>query len=187
MSKYANELEIACRNRRIKEVEWLLNNGADPNSIGILCMSSGLGYTEIVDLLLEYGADPNSEDALYVACERFRVEVVRTLLRYGANPNTRGVLVCAVSFCSLEITDLLLEHGANPNSTSDILFMASDNEDIEITKLLLEKGADPFIIENEDTKISVLKFLIKKHLIPVESIEKNKDRIPPEVWNKVYE
>lgn len=129
----------------------------------ILQTSSREGYTDIVKMCLEHGVDPNSQNALYFACFYGHEEVVSLLLSYGADPNNHGVIFNA----------------CNDVNGGSVLYMG-------IVKLLLKYGADPFSIEDESRKITTLSFLIKNNLISSENIEKNKEKIPSEVWTKCY-
>jgi ankyrin repeat protein len=132
--------------------------------------------------LLSIGVDPNSQDALFHSSAQDQLEVVKILLEKGADAKSQDALWAASRYGNIEIMKLLLEYGADPNS-QDALYWSYDKE---IIKLLLEKGADPFAIVNDFEKNETLYLIIKHNLMPLEDIEKNKERISPEVWDKVY-
>ena len=156
-----NHLEIA---------EYLLNNGADYNSVARTCYHSAWIYAcqrgspDMVRMLLDRGADPNAVDDKEQSPLKAALshpEVLRMLLEHGADPNRRGsngftvlleVLQCR-KVCMPALT-LLLEYGADPNQDPantgyTLLMLASFGHHINIMRVLLEHGADVTRV-NED-------------------------------------
>ncbi|KAF7923720.1 uncharacterized protein EAE98_007538 [Botrytis deweyae] len=92
----ASLLSIAAARRHVSLVKFLLEKGANINSIDqywgctALHLAAGYGHTAIVFLLLARGADPNIIDRskghtpLYYAIYKGRHETVKVLLDYGA-------------------------------------------------------------------------------------------------------
>ncbi len=149
----------------------------------LLELACRVGNSVDVRKLLSEGADPNSGYALYYASVSNYVEIVKMLLEYGAKPNTSSSFSGACFCGCLPTVKLLLEYGADPNLGA--LYTACYHT--EVVKLLLQHGADPFRTENNDNKIETLTFIIENNLVGQEWIEKNKDRIPQEVWSNLYE
>ena len=133
-------------------LEFLLKNGANPNSFEITKSKYGEGQRCILNVCVrkpEY------------------IEKVQILIKYGANIDyiykgynsegiffERNVLCSAIRSKQLEIVKLLLEHNANVNSidiskskygkqTYNALSLAIWNtKDVKMVHLLLERGAD---------------------------------------------
>ena len=113
----------------IDQVQYLLENGIDPNSIhpnktALMAASQMLNpnktseYIRIVEMLLKNGAHPNvkkfwGETALYYASGcREGLPIVRLLLIYGANPDAdfrRNSLQEAIRYKFQDIVDCLTE------------------------------------------------------------------------------
>ncbi|KAJ6571501.1 ankyrin repeat-containing domain protein [Mycena capillaripes] len=117
-----------------------------------LALCSNMGYTDGVRYLLENGADPDTMGAQWdtplqtAACEGF-LEIVRLLLGKGANlypPNTRWIspLTMACQERHTEIVQILLEHGALVNAPDkEVSQVFWETEDTEILQMLLKNGA----------------------------------------------
>jgi len=81
------------------QVEALLNQGADPDHLGIqgdtpLLLAAGYGKIGVAMALLEAGADVNKagrfgDTPLHRACFHLRTDLVRLLLKHGADPQAR--------------------------------------------------------------------------------------------------
>ena len=95
------------------EVEQLLRQGADPNTLGeqgqtALHVSSAMARFGVVKMLLDHGADPNLRDhkgmtpliaATGAIAESNAVEAtVSLLLDRGADPNPTGVMLSPLAF-----------------------------------------------------------------------------------------
>ncbi|KAK6387101.1 hypothetical protein LTS17_000367 [Exophiala oligosperma] len=96
-----------------------------------LVLAAGLGEVKDVELLLDYGADPQhiandgcEFSALQVACLRGDAEIVSLLIEAGASiddPDTEGPteLQCAATRGNLDIARDLLQRGADPDAVPD--------------------------------------------------------------------
>lgn len=117
-----------------KEVQRLLNNGADPNQ----------------KPTKEEG--PMGLSPLHIAAISNRVKIAKMLLEKGAKVIIRDDVLggtplhAAVGRASTTFVELLLEYGANIHSKSfdhiTPLHAAAMGANMEVAKLLVEKGAD---------------------------------------------
>jgi hypothetical protein len=67
-------------------VKILLDNGYDPNTVGVLKCAARYGYKNIVKLLLERGADPNIPYVVYDAFVHKHNSTISVLLNNGFDP-----------------------------------------------------------------------------------------------------
>ncbi len=101
------DLRIAAYRCNYKYVEYLLDNGADPNAredddgltdsgeLTALLLAAMKRHADVVELLLEYGADPDIASdkwgsPMWYSCESFMTPSSRMaiiLLEHGADPN----------------------------------------------------------------------------------------------------
>lgn len=151
-----NDLEIACKEGNLKKVKKLLSKGVDASEGYPLKEATTSKNLKIIELLLKSGIDPNSQTAFYSSCYYGNIKVVKLFLKYGVTLN-EGTLIAAVS-----------------------------QRHTKVVKLLLRKGSDPFIITSIHDKNKTLYFIIKNNLWDLTTIEKNKDKIPQEVWTALY-
>jgi ankyrin repeat protein len=113
----------AIRETRPKYLDYLLQHGGDPNSIGPyvpLVQAARKPQPDFVRLLLAAGAAPDKPDvdgnvALVEAAWHGRIENVRFLLEHKANPNVANVngvgpMDAAANQGHEDIVMLLLEH-----------------------------------------------------------------------------
>ena len=127
-------LMLASHQQHTACVEWLLQNGADPqlrDNGGGTALQRAEGCYTIVHLLLKDMREHDQDDldrALIDACNRSVevVEVVKLLLSKGAQPqprhhpaNGQTALHNAALRNSLQISKLLLDLGADPNARDD--------------------------------------------------------------------
>ncbi|KAI1131123.1 ankyrin repeat-containing domain protein [Nemania abortiva] len=153
---------------RIEMVQFLLNEGADPNVQGgeydnPLGAAIFRGNVEIAKLLLEKGAKidtvgNNYGTALIAAAQTNNKYMIELLLEKGAEINAEGGeygtalgaavynVRTAVPERGVEIVELLLDAMADPNAQGgkydNPLGTAAYKGDVEIAKFLLEKGAE---------------------------------------------
>ncbi len=119
----------------IEMVKYLLDLGANPNSMGNhpLPLRAAISEREyqVVPLLLEHGADPNLSDEvnlppLHEVARIGSTETVTALLEHGADPNALGKVTDSETYPLIEATrggfagivQVLLEHGAESNALS---------------------------------------------------------------------
>jgi ankyrin repeat protein len=123
-------------------------------------LSSTLNNLPLLEYLLQNGADPNYPGELYdhdylplvVAVRENNTPALTLLLKYGADPNQydmRSPLQIAVTKQSLPITELLLTYGAKPNNVTlgqtctekTPLDIATERQDMAMQALLKRHGA----------------------------------------------
>jgi len=122
-------------------------------------------FNSLIEFLLDNGADPNFFDGeqtpLYMATLYKNTKVVSLLIKRGANVNLRNsdgttALQGACWGGIVEIFKILVENGAdifNQNESGNtILFDACFGGNMEICKYLIENGVDP-LAENKKGKI----------------------------------
>jgi ankyrin repeat protein len=119
----ANSLRVASREGRIKEVQWLLSEGADPNRSGefgetALMNAARYGQAQVVDLLLEHHAEVNARDS-----------------------NDHTALHASAKNCAPKIGAKLIAHGADVNwidsEGKNALIIAADNGCVDLVQSLL--------------------------------------------------
>jgi ankyrin repeat protein len=155
-------LPNAAMNRDLNTVHALLEQGADPNSLGqfetpALHWLVRIDALDSVTELLEAGADPNSLTSngvspLGLAIANGSPAMVGLLLEAGANANTlepsgESMLMSAAAVGVTSSVEALLEHGAevdgrDANFDQTALMIASREGHPEVVSLLLGHGAD---------------------------------------------
>jgi hypothetical protein len=129
-------LMVAAGEGNIKEVNGLLDKGANPNIAGeqsgaTPLMSATLrGYSAVVKVLLDKGANPNIAmkqtglTPLMSATNNNRIEIAKALLDKGADVNIKAkerdltALMFAAGKGNIDIVKLLLQKNADINSKS---------------------------------------------------------------------
>jgi ankyrin repeat protein len=156
-------LSGAVANGHIKVVQYLLEQGADPEITGKrwhnrtpLCLAATYGHIEIVKLLL--GKNVHTGDAIHEAAkngpclaEHDLIEIMKPL--FGKNAHTKSPIHGAAKNGHLEIVKLLLESDKSliasfNNSVQTPLHCAAANGHAKIAQYLLEQRADPDIGTN---------------------------------------
>ncbi|UYV69423.1 hypothetical protein LAZ67_6003537 [Cordylochernes scorpioides] len=145
-----------------RNVEWLIQNGADVNGIGVndetpLQLVSRMGQLEVVKLLIEAGANINQADKdgktpLIEAISGGYIHIVPELLRSGAEvniceKNKKSPLHYAAESGCLSGIKLLINYGAdinclNENGETPLHQAAVIKDSAKCVYLLLEAGAD---------------------------------------------
>jgi ankyrin repeat protein len=171
-------LILACENKSLELVEFLLTNGGNPNAImelywedigesgeilsvldytiSILSFHAKEGNLEVVKLLLGFGSN-DVDQALIYSCDYGHFEIVKLFLEHNVNihANDDEVLRWSARNGNLEVVKLLLEHGANVHAQDDndqnnnALRWSAKHGHTEIVKLLLAYGADIHASEDE--------------------------------------
>lgn len=159
-------LGIAAANGLLKEMQLLLDDGVDINSIADysqvtpLASAARNGQLKSVNFLLEHGADvnlPSDTSALtplMMACHEGKVrgsKIALRLLEAGADANCQSkggmtALSYAVECAKPEVLQALIDHGAAvdgpPGSPLTPLMLAARENNVESLKVLVENGAD---------------------------------------------
>ena len=154
----------AVRKDRFKEIEKLVNKGADVNTFvddnekTILMQAAEDGRINIVRALIDMGADidarnrEENQTALFFACWEGCQDVAKLLIERGADvlhkkKGDRTTLMYAVHSNSLEVICILLEKGVKVNDANYIgltALMYADDDDTrtDSIRILLQHGAD---------------------------------------------
>ena len=167
-----SQMTTAIIHGNMEQVEEMLRNGFDANSVNLCCRETILmtacksSKNEIVRTLLEFGADANKcvdgPTPLEHACLRNDIITIETLLQYNADPNTGNFsyspLYWAVRRQNFRAFLALLSHGASLDSKGStgltVLHTAAKKENLEIVKSLLRSGAGANAkTENSETPI----------------------------------
>ena len=153
----------AARNGQSDFIAFLLDNGADVNTItkdGFTALAHTLDnkHRETAHLLLERGADPSLvEDdcspALSFAASHGFTDLVLAILDQGGDINSldnwgHNALCNAVVKNQVEVLELLLRRGLDANATCPglgewpPLYLAAENDALESAEILMAYGAD---------------------------------------------
>ena len=155
-------LMLAARDRDVKKVKHLLEQGANVNKAndngGTPIMYAALGGSlEIVNLFIDNGADLNAVakngwSGLMIAAAKGYVDVARALLKRNVDPNLEDVylwspLMRAVYEDRKEIVALLVSYPAtdiNHRGENNItaLHLAARQGHADLVELLVKNGAD---------------------------------------------
>lgn len=139
-----------------EQIDYLISNGVDANSLGRLSDDTPLGRAVrrgnrwAAFRLLDRGAYPNAltrdgQSAFHLAVAQLDEPLIAKMLEKGADPN--------LPFGDHPGADFL-QHVASPNIAKSSLrhtrrftplMMAADSGNLSIARLLLEHGADPTI------------------------------------------
>ena len=167
--EHLTPLQLSVLGRDTTGVNWLLDNGADPNETdpygwGPLHFAVPHAGPEVVSTLLAAGADPDIQTssgatALHVAVRQAPGSVVSALLAAGADPDIRThsgqtALHVAVWYAPESVVSALLAAGADPNAREADEYALSPLDiavglrqqvllAAPVVQALLEAGADP--------------------------------------------
>jgi pentatricopeptide repeat protein len=149
-------LIAACENNHLEIVRFLVENGANVNSVRkdhytLLFIACNNGNLDIIRFLVEHGADVNDTSTtvgvpvLTRACAKGDLEIVRFLVEHGANVNAitksggSSALIVACIKGHLELVRYLCQNGADSTLALDDGRRAIDiAEDPSIKTFLLE-------------------------------------------------
>ncbi|MBO4405220.1 MAG: ankyrin repeat domain-containing protein [Alphaproteobacteria bacterium] len=153
LSKAISSKDIEDEKDRTKIVNFLLENGADPNLktySSPLEIAASYGREEIVEILLKHKAKVTG-DALISASVGGNVNIVKSLVENGADVDYKEKyggfpLMSATQKGNFNVVKYLVEHGAKLNEQSKYagspLMRAASSGYADIVKYLIEKGAD---------------------------------------------
>jgi hypothetical protein len=170
ITKWNDALAIAILNNYpLETIEWIINSGADINSIYMheTPLMKAVLRSDIISLLLSKGAKVNTatkygKTALFYAIQFGSIEAVRILLEHGANPNQ--TLKSLEEFKTIDNDFFLIEQVADFTPLVYSLRYSSD----EVTQLLLKHGAK---LEKAD-KSRIKNWVMKNNDINEEKIAK---------------
>ena len=150
-------IEIAAAAGQLSTLSYLIDLGADIDTLTI-SLHAAVKYNKVdtAEFLINRGADFNSIDSeghtpLISACKKLFIDLVRLLLARGADPNNtdpRGECPLMITLFKPGYAKLLLEHGADPNryltnGCTMLIYIIKCGYHPEMLKLLLGHGADP--------------------------------------------
>ena len=164
LSEIDEQLFNAVRQGDNKEVQRLLENGANVNAVFKkdiydnkmpLHTAVECNNLEAARILIEHGANVNAKDRMITGSYPLRtavyrsIEMMRLLLANGADVDKSKALNSAIYHGEMEIAEMLLsEYKANPNvdyiagtALGAALYRHPDNH--KMIKMLLDYGADP--------------------------------------------
>ncbi|NDB83021.1 MAG: hypothetical protein EB127_09830 [Alphaproteobacteria bacterium] len=141
-------LTLAIRNNSIEMLEYLLENGANPNIRNCyketpIMEAARLGKVDCLDFLLKQGVDVNIRNnnnfsAIMLATVRGHNKAVELLLQYKANPD---ILNCFGNSCLIEAAKLGNEY---------------------LVKLFLATKSDPLILNHRNYSALILSSMLGK-------------------------
>lgn len=157
---FSSEILLAAEEGNAEKVAKLLEQGADPNTIGAnsgaLHAAAFMGHKKVVSILLKHGANPNNKDKqnfypLHLAASEGHTAVCNALLKAGATIEARAAsgatalhIAAASNFASTVVA--LLKKGAAIEAEdidgSTALLTASALGNVGVVKSLLKAGAN---------------------------------------------
>ena len=154
-------LHVAARSGNLGVTQWLLNHGADVNTLDYkgdspLCKAIQSQKHDVVELLLKRGADVDVWDfynrtPLHEAAVSGNLDIMRLLLNHGADVNALdnlrvSPLYEALRFLKFDVVELLVKVGADVNVRNfrgaTPLHEAAKSGNLDILRLLLGHGAE---------------------------------------------
>lgn len=158
-------IHLAAMGGHIELMEWLVDNGADPNvptpndwGTQPINWAAQNGQAEAVRWLIEHGVDPHTStnfklEPIHVAAMHARVEVIDVLVGLGVDPATAvddnwgtQPIHYAATNGHLETVKRLLEHGADAKALNKFdvqpIHSASEGGHVDVMTWLAEHGAD---------------------------------------------
>ena len=144
----------------IATVQWLLAQGADPNtrwrdparpdeSLPVLYGAvSRAACFETAQALLQAGADPNDHESLYHATEQTDRRLIAALLQAGARWAGTNALYRQLDFEQLDHLQQVLALGADvhevgPDGAGPLHHAITRGRSVNMVRCLVEGGADP--------------------------------------------
>ncbi len=143
----------------VATVQWLLNQGADPNTrwadparpeekLPVLYGAvSRAACFDTVQALLAAGADPNDNESLYHATEQSDRRIIAALVHAGARWQKTNALYRQLDHDSLESLQQVLDLGADVHERGPgggpLHHAILRGRSVDFIRLLLARGADP--------------------------------------------
>ena len=160
-------LKLAVHNGRSSVVRYLLEQGCDPRSFGILSAACGKGFHRILQTLLSKGANISDDAfALLAAVHHGHTNCVEILLDHGADVHIDNDLPL-IEACRKRHTQIilcLLKYGAMVDAQDGRpLIESADKGYTDVVNLLLSHGADASIADDAPLRRAAN----KKHIIVI--------------------
>ena len=159
------DLHRAAVRGNLKEVQRLVENGADVNALGddgnsVLKESARRGKIEVMKFLLDHGADVDIRDRvkftpLHIAAEYHQIEAIELLLKHGGDVNAQNrIQMTALRHTAnypwhgdAAVADVLIKHGADMTIRSHEgcipVYCGTNSHNYPFVESLLKHGADP--------------------------------------------
>lgn len=129
-------------------------NDVNAWGVSVTVLAAHSGHQEFVEFLLKEGADPNSVEAgftaLHEAIMRRDQKTVTALLKYGANPNIPLQMWTPIRRASRDWNFAPALIGATP------FWLAARLREPAIMDLLVKHGADPLFVHYADYAVSAV-------------------------------
>ena len=150
----------------IATVQWLLAQGADPNtrwqdparpteSLPVLYGAvSRAACFETTQALLQAGADPNDQESLYHAAEQLDRRLIAALVQAGARWAGTNALYRQLDFERLEHLQQVLALGADvhevgPGGAGPLHHAITRGRSVDMVRCLVDGGADPALLDRQ--------------------------------------
>lgn len=118
-----------------------------------LILACTFDYFDIVEFLLENGADPNAQDgdALCNSSRNGHLESIKLLIKYNIDLKQYGedALIGAAFYGHTNIVRFLLEKGCTVQNLDEVLITAALNKELDLVVLLLKNGATIYSLHNK--------------------------------------
>ena len=148
----------------IQTVQWLLAQGADPNTrwidparpeetLPVLYGAvSRAACFETVQALLQAGADPNDNESMYHATEQSDRRMIAALVQAGARWKGTNALYRQLDFDRLDHLQQVLDLGADVNEIASsgegpLHHAITRGRSVAFVQLLVGRGADPGVLD----------------------------------------
>jgi ankyrin repeat protein len=135
----SENLQIACKNGDVQEVETLIAKGLKTNKRSSLRLAAKYGHIKIVEIFLENNIDKERYwSALKMSAQHGHLDIVKLLIKKGAlDAHKQSALSCASEFGQLKIVQYLVKNNcAVP--TTDAVLKATQNHHFKIVKILVD-------------------------------------------------
>ncbi len=156
----------ALRPGLVATVQWLLGQGADPNTrwadparpdekMPVLYSAvSRAGCFDTVQALLRAGADPNDQESLYHATEQADRRIIAALVQAGARWQGTNALYRQLDHDNIEHLRQVLDLGADvhergPGGSGPLHHAILRGRSVDFVQLLLARGADPAALDDQ--------------------------------------
>ena len=175
-------LHQAIMKRNIRDIEFLISKGADPNidtDRMPICLAASYHFAKapLVDALLNAGADPNKpcrkcrfHFASVAVTKGDKYDAMESLIEAGADVNHQTVegfgslLAAAVTHGALECAKMLVENGAMPN----VQLQCPKYSNVLAAALFV--GKRRFIDVTPNTAMEMVRFLVEEAGLDVKKV-----------------